>query len=44
LLLDRNRLDDRIAVAPAAAIPVAKWLARWAIWLQDAMLAYASLV
>ena len=44
LLLDRNRLDDRMAASPAIATPLVKWLARWTIWLQDAMLSYASLV
>ena len=44
LLLDRNHLDDRMAASPAARVPIVKWLARWTIWLQDAMLAYASFV
>jgi hypothetical protein len=44
LLLDRNHLDDRMVASPAAAAPLVKWLARWAIWLQDAMLSYGALV
>lgn len=40
LLLDRNHLDDRMAASPAATVPLVKWLVRWTIWLQDAMLSY----
>jgi hypothetical protein len=44
LLLDRNHLDDRMVTSPPVATPLGKWLARWTIWLQDAMLSYGSLV
>lgn len=44
LLLDRNHLDNRMTLSADAATPLVKWLARWTIWLQDAMLSYGSLV
>jgi hypothetical protein len=42
LLLDRNRLDNRKTLAPATDVNVARWTGQWAVWLQHALLAYAS--
>ncbi|MEO8678743.1 MAG: hypothetical protein ABI665_06840, partial [Vicinamibacterales bacterium] len=43
LLLDTNRLDDaRVTPAPSN-VPIAKWMARWLVWVQDAMLDYGVL-
>lgn len=41
LLLDENHLDDARLVNAATNVPVGKWVARWVVWLQDAMLAYS---
>jgi len=43
LLLDENYLDDHRGMDEPTNVPVEKWVARWAVWLQDAMLAYSSL-
>ena len=43
LLLDANYLNNRRTTAPATDVPVAKWTARWLVWLQDAMLTYGFL-
>lgn len=43
LLLDENYLDDARVVNAPTNVPVGKWVARWMVWLQDAMLAYGSL-
>lgn len=40
LLLDRDYLDNFRAAAPNRPPPMGKWIFRWLIWLQDAMLAY----
>ena len=41
LLLDADYLDaGRITGAPTN-VPVGKWIARWMVWLQDAMLSYS---
>lgn len=44
LLLDENPLDQRLVQEPGTNVPLAKWLARWATWLQHAMLTYAMFV
>lgn len=44
LLLDANTLDDRRELHGSTNVPVTKWVARWVVWLQDAMLTYASLL
>jgi hypothetical protein len=44
LLLDPNPLDHRLVQEPGTNVPLAKWLARWATWLQHAMLTYAMFV
>jgi len=44
LLLDRRFVNNSITRAPAGPRVAAAWSARWAIWLQDLMLSWASLV
>ncbi len=41
LLLDASYLDDVQRARPVANVPVAKWVAQWLVWLQDAMLTYS---
>ncbi len=44
-LLDANLLDNDRRVAPVAAnVPIGKWIARWLVWLQDAVLAYSAVL
>ena len=43
LLLDRNYLDNTQVLDGATNVPVAKWIARWMVWLQDAALTYSAL-
>lgn len=38
--LDRHRLDNAIVTPAATNVPVAKWSARWMVWLQHTMLSY----
>lgn len=38
LLLDRNPLNNAIVPRRQTNVPVAKWMARWVVWLQDAIL------
>lgn len=40
LLLDRDNLDNSRSAVPRPPPAMGKWIARWLIWLQDAMLAY----
>jgi hypothetical protein len=42
ILLDRNLLDNTLRVNPARDRPVLRWIARWLIWFQDAMLTIAT--
>jgi hypothetical protein len=44
LLLDENYLDNRRLATPSHNIDVAKWTARWVMWLQNAMLTYGALL
>lgn len=44
LLLDEDYLDNRRLAKPSHNIDVAKWTARWVMWLQNAMLTYAALL
>lgn len=44
LLLDRHPVNNSITRAPAGPRVASAWSARWAIWLQDLMLSWASLV
>lgn len=44
LLLDDNYLDNRRMTTPSHNIAVAKWTARWVMWLQHAMLTYGALL
>jgi hypothetical protein len=43
LLLDENYLDNRRMKTPSHNIAVAKWTARWVMWLQNAALTYGTL-
>lgn len=43
-LLDDNLLDQSKEIGAPTNAPIGKWIARWAVWLQDAMLAYSALV
>jgi hypothetical protein len=38
LLLDRNPFNNAIVQPRATNVPIVKWMARWIVWLQDAML------
>jgi hypothetical protein len=38
LLLDRNPLNNARVQPRQTNVPVTKWMARWIVWLQDAML------
>lgn len=44
LLLDDTPLDHVRAASPRSNTPIAKWAARWTVWLQNALLTYAMLV
>lgn len=44
LLLDDNYLDNRRLATPSHNIAVAKWTARWVMWLQNAVLTYGALL
>jgi hypothetical protein len=44
LLLDPTRGDHSLNATAQSNVPVVKWAARWMVWLQDALLAYAALV
>lgn len=43
-LLDANLINNDRRAAPAANVPVGKWIARWLVWLQDAVLAYSAVL
>ena len=43
LLLDTNRTNNSRMRVPAAPEAATKWASRWALWLQDLLLTYASL-
>lgn len=40
LLLDENFLNNAVKLPGTTNVPVAKWVARWLVWLQDATLTY----
>ena len=40
LMLDSNRLNNAIVPAAPTNAPVRKWMARWMVWLQNAVLSY----
>jgi hypothetical protein len=42
LLLDVTPLDNVRAIESRTNVPIAKWVARWMVWLQDAMLVGSS--
>lgn len=44
LLLDSNLLDHAMRRQPVNNVPMAKWMARWSLWLQHALLGYVMLV
>lgn len=44
LLLDPNRQDHWWRLQAASNVSIAKWVARWSVWLQHAMMSYAMLV
>jgi hypothetical protein len=44
LLNDRNYLDNRWSSSRATDVPVAKWAARWLVWLQNVMLTSVSIL
>ena len=43
ILSDRNLLNNTRFRVPASNVPVTKWLSRWLLWLEDAMLSYSAL-
>jgi hypothetical protein len=43
VLSDVNLLNNIRLASPASNVPTTKWLARWVIWLEDAMLLYSAL-
>ena len=43
-LLDDNLLDQQREIGGVTNAPIGKWIARWMVWLQDAMLAYSAIV
>jgi hypothetical protein len=44
LLLNRDPLAASRSLSPQTNVPIAKWIARWAIWLQDTAIACTSLL
>jgi hypothetical protein len=44
LLLDATPLDHVRYLTPKTNVPLYKWVGRWLVWLQDALLTYAMLV
>ena len=44
LLLDPQTQDHRRVRHAGTNVPIAKWIARWSVWLQHAMMSYAMLV
>jgi hypothetical protein len=44
MLLDVTPLDHVRSTSPRTNLPIAKWVARWMVWLQDAMLAGSALL
>jgi hypothetical protein len=43
-LLDASGLDNIRYAAPESNVPLAKWVSRWLVWLQDALLTYTMLL
>jgi hypothetical protein len=44
MLSDRNFLNNDRFAAPVTNVSIAKWTARWLVWVQDAMLAYSAVL
>ena len=42
LLLDPTRLDHVRFASPETNLPIAKWMSRWLVWLQDALITYSA--
>jgi hypothetical protein len=42
-LLDDNLIDQHREIDGRTNAPIGKWVARWMVWLQDAMLAYSAI-
>jgi hypothetical protein len=40
LVLDANYLNNHIAPATSTNVPVRKWMGRWIVWMQNAVLSY----
>lgn len=40
MVLDNNYLNNAIVAPAATNVPVAKWMARWMVWMQNAVLTY----
>jgi hypothetical protein len=43
-LLDTNLIDQQRSMGGATNVSIAKWAARWVVWLQDALLVYTTIV
>ena len=43
VLADVNLLNNVRLASPASNVPIAKWVARWMIWLEDVMLSSSAL-
>jgi hypothetical protein len=44
MLSDSNLLNNDRFATPVTNVPIAKWAARWLIWVQDAMLSYSAVL
>jgi hypothetical protein len=44
LLLDATPLDHTRYITPQTNVPLGKWVGRWLVWLQDAVLTFTMLV
>jgi hypothetical protein len=44
LLLDPTRSDHSLNATPDTNVSVTKWIARWLVWVQDAMLTYTAML
>jgi hypothetical protein len=44
VLSDRNWLNNDRFATPATNVSIAKWAARWLVWVQDAMLTYSAVL
>jgi hypothetical protein len=44
LLLDLNQTNNGRTLAPASGTAGTRWAGRWLLWMEDALLTYASLL